>query len=263
MSLINRETIVDAIRAATEQHDWVRAMYLAGSESFARVDEWSDVDVGLAVTDGRVDDGFAAVESALTSLAQIDLCWRINPSTDEKPQRLYRLRGASPFLLVDVGVLPVSTPPSKRFVERRRHGTPRVIFDRDGFTADAPTDPAAWRERIRARLADVKLRFDLMQAIPIKSARRGDVAAAVAFYQSFTLRPLVEILRMRHDPWRYDFDVRYLRHDLPEDVRRRVEALWLVRDLDDLVAKRAEAEAWFREAVAALDVDAIELETDS
>ena len=50
---------------------------------------------------------------------------------------------------------------------------------------------------------------------------------------------------------------------LPDPLRRRVEALWLVRDLDDLVAKRAEAEAWFREAVAALDVDAIELETDS
>jgi hypothetical protein len=69
----------------------------------------------------------------------------------------------------------------------------------------------------------------------------------------------VEVLRMRHDPWRYDFDVRYLRHDLPDDVRRRVDALWLVRDLDDLVAKRAQAEAWFREVVAALDVDALDL----
>jgi hypothetical protein len=100
----------------------------------------------------------------------------------------------------------------------------------------------------------------MLQAIPVKSARRGDVAAAVAFYQAFTLRPLVEVLRMRHDPWRYDFDVRYLRPDLPDDVRRRVDALWLVRDLDDLVSKRDAAETWFREIVANLDVDAIDLE---
>jgi hypothetical protein len=256
---ITRESIVEAVRAAVEPYAWVRAMYLAGSESFGRVDEWSDVDVGIAVLDGRVDDGFAAVESALTSLAPIELSWRVNPSTDEKPQRLYRLAGTSPFLLVDVGVLPVSTPPSKRYVERRRHGTPRVVFDRDGFTKDVPADPAKWRERLRARFADLRLRFDLMQAIPVKSARRGDVAEAVVFYQAFTLRPLVEVLRMRHDPWRHDFDVRYLRHDLPDDVRRRVDALWFVRDLEDLLAKRLEAEAWFREVVADLDVDAVDL----
>src|SRR5947207_2350996 len=115
---VTRESIVEAVRAATEPHEWVRAMYVAGSAAFG-------------------------------------------------------------------------------------------LVDRDGFTADVPADPAAWRARLRPRLDELKLRFEMTQIHPQKSAFRGDVAAAVVFYQSFTLRPLVEALRMKHDPWRYDFDVRY------------------------------------------------------
>jgi hypothetical protein len=222
---LDRDRIIDAVRAAVEPHDWARAMYVAGSASFGRVDRWSDVDVGVAVADGRVEDGFAAVEAALTSLAPIETCWRVNPPTHEKPQRVYKLAGADPFLLVDVGVLPASTPREKRFVERRRHGAPRVIFDLDGFTDDVPADPAAHRARLRARLDELKLRFAMTQTHPRKAAFRGEAAEAVVFYQAFTLRPLVEVLRMKHDPWRHDFDVRYLRFDLPDDVRRRLEPL--------------------------------------
>jgi hypothetical protein len=256
---ITRESIVAAVRAAVEPHDWARAMWIGGSASFGRLDEWSDVDLGLAVVDGRVADGFAAVETALTSLAPIELSWRINPMTHPKPQTWYRLRGADPFLFVDVGVLPASTPPFDRFVDRRRHGEPQVVFDRDGFTADVPLDASQWREKLRARVATLKERFELTQVVPIKSARRGEIAEAIVCYQAFTLRPLIEMLRIRHDPWRHDFDVRYLRYDLPDDVRRRYEALWIVRDLDDLLAKRAVAEAWFGEVLAGLDVDAISL----
>jgi len=257
---ISRERIVEAIRAAAEPSEWIRAMYVAGSAAFGREDRWSDVDVGLAVTDDRVSDGFAVVEAALASIAPIDLCWRIHPPTHEKPQRLYRLAGADPFLLVDVGVLPASTPPQNRFVERRRHGTPRVLFDRDGFCEDAPSDPAAWRAKMRSRLAELKLRFASTQTHPKKCALRGEFAEAIVFYQAFTLRPLVEVLRMKHDPWRFDFDVRYLRFDLPPDVRERLRPFWFVGDLDDLLAKRDAAEAWFLAETASLDVDATPLD---
>ena len=89
--------------------------------------------------------------------------------------------------------------------------------------------------------------------------KRWEGAEALVFYQAFVLRPLVEALRIRHDPWRHDFDVRYLRFDLPADVRERVEALWFVRDREDLAAKHAAASAWLREELATLDVDAVRL----
>lgn len=256
---MTRSEIVEGVRAALAPESWALALYEAGSAAFGRDDAWSDVDLGVAVEDGRVDDGFAAVERGLEAIGGIVARWTVNPSSHLKPQRYYRLRGADPWLLVDVGVLPRSTPPAERYVERCRHGTPRVLFDRIGFTDDVPQDAAAWRARLRRRVEDLRSRFEFLGALAVKSARRGEAAEAVVFHQAFVLRPLVEMLRIRHDPWRHDFDVRYLRFDLPDDVRRRLVPLWFPRDLDDLVAKHAEASEWLREEFRTLDVEAVPL----
>ena len=255
---MERERIVDAVRAAVEPAPWVLALWEGGSASFGRVDALSDMDLGIAAEDGRIGETFDLVEAALEDLAGIDARWTENPVDHPKPQRYYRLRGTAP--LVDVGVLPVSTPPMQRFVDRRRHGKPRVAFDRAGFTADVPRDPAEWRERLRRRVADIRGRFEILGGLPMKSSQRGESAEAVAFYQAFVLRPLVEMLRIRHDPWRHDFDVRYLRFDIPEPARSRIQRLWFVRNQVDLREKHAEASEWLRQELASLDVDRVPLD---
>lgn len=256
---MTRTDIIDAVRSAVEGHSWALACYEAGSAAFGRADEWSDVDLCVAVEDGRVEDGFTAIEGALETLAGIESRWVVNPASHLKPQRYYRLRSADPWLIVDVGVFERSTPPAERYVERHRHGTPRVLFDRIGFASDVPRDADSWRSRLRRRHDELCARFEFLGALAVKSARRGEAAEAVVFYQAFVLRPLVEMLRMRHDPWRHDYDVRYLRFDLPDDVRRRVWDLWFLRDLDDLVEKHARAAEWLRDELRTLDVDRIPL----
>ena len=255
---MTRDAILDAVHVALAPLPWVHAMWEGGSASFGRVDEWSDVDIGVAADDGRVADGLAAVDAALAGLGDIAQRWTINPPGHAKPQRMVRFADAS-TPLVDFGVLPASTKPEDRFLDPKRHGNAHVLFDRTGFTRVASPDPAAWRDRLRGRLADLTSRVDFLGRYAVKSARRGDLPEAVGFYHAFVLRPLVEALRIRHDPWRHDFDVRYLRHDLPEPHRSRLFALWTVRDADDLLRQRDEAEAWFREVVASIDVDALPL----
>ena len=46
---------------------------------------------------------------------------------------------------------------------------------------------------------------------------------------------------------RHDFHARYVYYELPEAVVRRLEPLFFPSDVDDLAAKRREAEDWFHE----------------
>lgn len=241
-----RRSVLAAIRAATEPAPWAIALWEGGSASFDRLDEGSDLDIGLAVDDAHVADGFAAVEGALTTVDPIEATWESFPVTDIKPQRYYRLTSG---LIVDVGVLPASTPPLSRFVDRRRHGVPKVEFDRAGWTDDVPVSEQDLAERLAGRRTWLAAQFAVCSGLALKSARRGEAAEAVAFYHAFVMRPIVELLRIRHDPWRHDFGVRYLRFDLPEPDRERVYRLWMVADLDALRAQHAEASAWFAELI--------------
>lgn len=121
-------------------------------------------------------------------------------------------------------------------------------------------DTTAWREKLRHRSHWLRGRVELLYGLPLKSLYRGELAEAIAFYQGMVLRPLVELLRMRHDPYRYDFDVRYLRYDLPEPARSAFHALWFVADPDDLVVKHSRALSWFREEALTPDIDGLNLD---
>ena len=99
----------------------------------------------------------------------------------------------------------------------------------------------------------------MFQIFVLKNVAHGNAAEAVAYYMSYTLRPLVELLRIRHDPYRHDYGVRYARYDLPAGTAARLADLYCVRDLDDLVEKQAEAERWFRQLLPEVDVDALDL----
>jgi hypothetical protein len=256
---VTREDVVEAVRSAFEREPWALACWEGGSASFGRLDRWSDVDLGVGVEDGRAADAFERIDAALRALAPVAWSWEVAPVTAPKPQRYYRLEGTDPFLVIDVGVFPAATPPQERFLGGRRHGRARVLFDRAGFT-DVPEPPAEeWRERLRRRLSDLRGRFRLGASLVEKCVARGDLLEAQAFYLSYTVNPLVELLRIRHDPRRHDFGVRYVRYDLPPDVVRRLDDLAIVPDGAGLVARRRRAEAWFDGLWASADVDSLPL----
>ena len=67
---------------------------------------------------------------------------------------------------------------------------------------------------------------------------------ALACFWGYTLKPLVELLRMRYCPLRWDFGMRYLERDLPSDTYTQLRDLVFVRDLAEIEAHLPRASAW-------------------
>ena len=139
-----------------------------------------------------------------------------------------------------------------KFLQPEVHGRPFVYFDKTGVVRFDPFDAEALATTLRERVGELGVLFDLFQVLTEKELNRGNVIEAAAFYQSYTLRPLVQALRILHDPTRHNFHTRYVHYDLPEEDVRRLTELFFVADREELAAKRERAEGWFNEVLGTI-----------
>ncbi|MDB5097036.1 MAG: polymerase beta domain protein region [Cyanobacteria bacterium RYN_339] len=232
------------LQALLEPRADVLAAWLGGSAASGRTDEHSDVDLVAIAANDAVEAVLAAIEGALPIALRLALPM---PTWHGHAQRLYRVAGK----LLDVVIMREDAP--NRFLEPERHGTPVVLFDKPGLVRPAPLDPVAWHAKLRERVAYLVPSFDLLQELPRKAALRGLPMDAMGSYQTYTIRPLVELCRIKHCPWKYDFGLRYLERDLPADLHARLIALCYVADPADILAKLPVAEALFQEVLAGMD----------
>lgn len=250
--MVTRAQIIAALHSALEAAPEVLAASLGGSDATGRTDEFSDVDLVVIVQEGAVESTFAILHSALEELSPIVHRWRLaDPTWHGSSQEFLALRDADPAHFVDLVVQ--SPTGGERFLEVERHGTPLVLFDRVGILAPVPLDRVALQARIDERLAVLRARFPLFQTLVTRAVRRGFVAEAAVAYQDHTYRPLIELLRIRHCPERFDFGARYLDRDLPAELRAEVEALALPDSLVAVEVFRSRAQDLFDATLAELD----------
>lgn len=246
---IDRSQVLGAIKAALLPVPFAIAMWEGGAASFGRIDEWSDIDLQVAAQDGHVEEIFPIVERAVAELSPIDLKYELpRPSWHGHLQNFYRLRDASPYLLIDLVVMRVSAP--EKFLQPEIHGSAIRHFDKANVLRAPRFDQAAFDARLKDRVESLRVTFELFRPLTLKELNRGNAIEAVAFYQSWVLRPLVEVLHIRHAPFHYNFNTRYVQHDLPKPVLDKLQPLYFVRDPKDLRAKREEAENWFHETLS-------------
>jgi hypothetical protein len=104
-------------------------MWLGGSAAFKRSDEWSDIDLQVDVADERAGEILPRVEAALERLSPIDLKFEVpQPSWHGHIQAIYRLKHASPYLLVDIAVIKSSNP--NKFLQPEIHGEAVALSQR-------------------------------------------------------------------------------------------------------------------------------------
>jgi hypothetical protein len=215
--MLSRPTIIAAL-AKLEIHDFIRAATLGGSDATSRADELSDVDLFVLVAPDKngsaIERAASAIEDVLRSLSPIRIAYRLPmPTWHGFHQAFYQLADAPEYLMIDWVIVEVGTP--HPWFEVERHGTHRVLFDKDNLVKPTHVDRAAIARTIEKRVADLRQKFTLFRHLAPKLADRDLPADAAYFYQALALRPLVDMLRITHCPDRHDFGFRYLRDDLP------------------------------------------------
>ncbi len=232
-----RERITTTLTGALEVLPPVLAGWESGSIAFDREDAYSDLDLNFLLDDALAEDAFyAAVVSALETVSLVVA------SHPEPPGRYFKLAEAGDFLLVDVCLYRSADYRERLDVER--HGKIRPLFDKGQWLRADATAGDSQAARRAERLADLEAWFSVSQGFVRKAMLRGREVEALAALWAYTLRPLVELLRMRHCPARWDFGMRYLDRDLPAPVYEEVRALLFVPGAGDLVEHHAKAAAW-------------------
>lgn len=237
-------------RGLRDAPGFVRAAWLGGSDATGRTDIWSDLDLVLASQPDHIADSIEFVESLVRrSDFDFELRYEVpKPTWHGHDQVFYRLAEAEPPLLLDLVVM--STDAENRFLEPERHGRPVVLLDRDAFVRPAPLDREDIDRRRRERVEAIRVRFPMFQPLVERSIERGRLVEAAYFYESLTLRPLVDLLRAIHCPDRFDFGMRYLERDLPREVYEQIERLCFYSSGAELAERRRDADRMFARALA-------------
>jgi hypothetical protein len=256
---IDRQTIIHALSDAYFRMPFIHALWEGGSAAFNRVDEFSDLDLHAIIDDEHIREVFELTETTLAGLSPITLKYEVpEPTWHGHSQTFYRLRDTSKYFMVDLALMKLSNP--NRFLEPEMHGQARVLFDKSGLVVPPVFDWERLEKSLRERLAHLRTFFDLFEVVVEKEILRSNPLDAQAFYQRFTIQPLVEVLRMKYDPPRYQFHMRYLYYDLPQPVAHALEELVFPVDLLDLAQKRQRALAWFEQTWEELNSRATILE---
>lgn len=246
--MLTRPDVINHLATTLCHADDIRAAWLGGSDATSRADELSDIDLMLIVRAGRAEPAAGAVEAALVALSPIRVKLRLPmPTWHGFEQCFYQLENAPEYLMVDW--LIIEQGQKHPWLEAERHGTPRVLFDKDSDIVPGHADRAALEAAAKKKVADIRAKFAMFRHLPPKLAQRGLGPDAAYFYQALVLRPLVDLLRARYCPERHDFGFRYLNDDLPSDLYEEIRRLCyppnaesiprFVRDASDLFEKHA------------------------
>ncbi|MEE9593039.1 MAG: hypothetical protein V3W28_05610 [Thermoplasmata archaeon] len=248
---VTRTAIVQALDRRLRPLPYADAFWEGGAAAWGRVDAWSDIDLYTVVEEKKVSDVLGVIEEALSDLSPIQQTYVVTwPPSAGIAQRFYRLRDASPFLLVDLAVLARSAP--DKFLEPEVHGQNVVYFDKTGVTEVPSLDQKAFDRKLSDRLDKLKETVEMFHPSVEREIHREHWIEGFDTYRAYVLGPLIEVLRMKHGPLHHDFRTKYVYHELPVNVANRLEGLTFVEASTDLLEKYGEALRWFREVVAEL-----------
>ncbi|MFX1485841.1 MAG: hypothetical protein ACFFBS_01825 [Promethearchaeota archaeon] len=245
---ITRGEVIKELVKSLEPLDYVHALWEGGAAAHKRVDEWSDMDIYIVVDDEKVDDTFLAVERALESLSPIKQKYDV-PQTGWEGvyQAFYRLEDASEYLIIDLAILKLSSP--DKLLEPKVHGEASFYFNKSGKVQLPAFDKESFDKRMYERLKKLQERIRMFNCFVQKEINRGNYIEALDLYYRLTLGTLVEILRIKHHPIHYDFQMHYVHYELPPETIGKLLKLYFIKNEKDLQEKYRSATSWLYKTI--------------
>jgi len=205
------------------------------------VDRYSDIDVWLDVRDGEEQAIFDEVERVLAELARIDFTYESEHSHPKIRQKAIHIESTSEYLLIDVCIQSHSR--DFEFIKGINDEL-LVVFNRGGIRyRDA--DEAELNQFLTDRVHHIKNIF-AQQTRVLSKIERGEFLEAWMYYTKWTLQPLVELLRIRYVPRKFEYYFKHVHKDLPGEVVSQLEDLVRIKSIEDIRQGIAKASEIFR-----------------
>lgn len=247
--MFDRHRIISQLREALEPLPFIYAFWLEGADAVGTVDEYSDIDLWVDIEDGYEEQGYEAVENALSALATLDYKYVMQHGHPQIRQRVYHLDGTSEYLMIDFCWQLHSRPREEyTYYENDPIEAAKVIFDKDNIIRHKPQGRADLSQQNKSHLEEAKFRRTQYRRAE-KYAHRGQYLEAYAYYNRYVLEPLVDLLRLIYTPAYADYYLIHISQHIPEAERERLEYFAQISSLDDIAVKIPQAGQWFDELV--------------
>ncbi|MCK5129384.1 MAG: hypothetical protein KAQ68_06015 [Clostridiales bacterium] len=235
----DRYNIINVLKSTFEKDDTVHAMWLEGADAHGSTDEYSDVDIWFDVEDGYEVAFYQKLKEALSSISPIDFIYKKNHSHSKIRQYFIRLKDTSEFLILDICVQSHSR--EIEFIKENTDEKVKVLFDKAGVIKYTNLDIDKFDKNIKMRKNEIIKTFKFFSIWVHKEIKRDNFLEALDYYHQYILTPLVEYLRMIHEPTKKDFGLKHIKRDLPTEIVDRLEYFHKISSLEDIKKKTEEA----------------------
>ena len=246
-----RAGVLKAILDHLEPFEDVLAAWEGGSIATNTKDQFSDIDLCFLANNKNLNEVLNRVEQSLVKL-HIEHKWQAQKSVwgEGMMQRVFILKDSPKYFLVDVAIFDIEHAQLlKDFLEFERHGQPVIHFDKSAYIQVGHTDAMALFKKQQLRLNEIEKAFPVYKLLVLKEHERKNKLDSLAFYQNGILRPLIEILGMLYRPYKYDFGMRYIHKNFPQEIQNLLVDLSYVESLSEIPDKLAQAEKILAESI--------------
>ncbi len=230
MLMIDRKIIIRKLVEQLSTREYIRAAWLAGADSLEIVDEYSDIDLWIDVESGSEDNATQLVRDSLKAFCEIDYFFERKSSDNKKRQILIHLKGTPKFLILDIIIQTIGD--ATFFRTDTNNENPMILFDKKGVIKIAKISQD-YKKKLLGRRKYLLEEYSILRIDVEKEIAKNNYFGAVHYYLILT-KVVVELLRIKYYPIRYDVGLKHATHDFPKELLPKIRKLFQFQEVEDV-----------------------------